>query len=148
MNKATTCNLIYWEVSQQTYVQTLLPSLGVVIGRNSALTSNQIPSDTMNCLFPSNTFLPRTYYSFQVSKAAKICLKNRYFEERIRWMPCIGPKTWVQCQFFSASKRGFLVKRNLTDVPRNPNIPRKKKKRKESMILRLRSSKTYAGARR
>ena len=27
----TTCNLTYWEVSQQTYVQTLLPSLGVVI---------------------------------------------------------------------------------------------------------------------
>ena len=31
----TTCNLTYWEVSQQTYVQTLLSSLGVVIGQNS-----------------------------------------------------------------------------------------------------------------
>ena len=31
----TTCNLTYWEVSQQTYVQTLLASLGVVIGQNS-----------------------------------------------------------------------------------------------------------------
>ena len=63
----TTYNLTYWEVSQQTYVQTLLSSLGVVIGQNSVLTSIQIPSDTLNCLFPSNTFLPRTYYSFQVS---------------------------------------------------------------------------------
>ena len=31
------CNLTYWKVSQQTYVQTLLASLGVVIGQNSAL---------------------------------------------------------------------------------------------------------------
>ena len=30
----TTCNLTYWEVSQQTYFQTLLASLGVVIGQN------------------------------------------------------------------------------------------------------------------
>jgi len=30
----TTCNLTYWEVSQQTYVQTLKASLGVVIGQN------------------------------------------------------------------------------------------------------------------
>ena len=33
----TTCNLTYWEVSQQPYVQTLLASLGVVKGQNSAL---------------------------------------------------------------------------------------------------------------
>ena len=33
----TTSNRTYWEVSRQTYVQTLLASLGVVIGRNSAL---------------------------------------------------------------------------------------------------------------
>ena len=32
-----TCNLTYWEVSQQTYVQILLASLVVVIGQNSAL---------------------------------------------------------------------------------------------------------------
>ena len=31
----TTCNLTFWEVSQQTYVQTLLASLGVLIGQNS-----------------------------------------------------------------------------------------------------------------
>ena len=35
----TTCNLTYWEVSQQTYVQTLLASLGVVIGQNSDIQS-------------------------------------------------------------------------------------------------------------
>ena len=28
------CNLTFWEVSQQTYVQALLASLGVVIGQN------------------------------------------------------------------------------------------------------------------
>ena len=28
----TTCNLTYWEVSQQTYVQTLLATLGVALG--------------------------------------------------------------------------------------------------------------------
>ena len=33
----TTCNLTYLEVSQQTYVQTLMVSLGVVRGQNSAL---------------------------------------------------------------------------------------------------------------
>ena len=33
----TTCNLTYWEVSQQPYVQTLLASLGVVKGQNSVL---------------------------------------------------------------------------------------------------------------
>ena len=33
----TTCNLTYWEVSQQTYVQTLLPSLGVVIEQEMRL---------------------------------------------------------------------------------------------------------------
>ena len=32
----TTCNLSYREVSQQKCVQTLLASLGVVIGQNSA----------------------------------------------------------------------------------------------------------------
>ena len=29
----TICNLTYWEVSQQTYVLTLMVSLGVVIGK-------------------------------------------------------------------------------------------------------------------
>ena len=33
----STCNLIYWEVSQQMYVQTLMASLGVVRRQNSAL---------------------------------------------------------------------------------------------------------------
>ena len=30
----TTCNLTYWEVSQQTHLQTLLATLGVVQGQN------------------------------------------------------------------------------------------------------------------
>ena len=48
---------------------------------------HQISSDTLNCLFPSNTFLPRTYYFFQISQPTKICLKNRYFEEQFHWVP-------------------------------------------------------------
>ena len=36
--ESTLCNLTYWDVSQQqTYVQTSLASLGVVIGKNSDL---------------------------------------------------------------------------------------------------------------
>ena len=76
----TTYNLTYWEVSQQTYVQILLASLGVAYGQNLDLqwwegdgwgrflthiihrrySRHQVPSDTLNYLFPSNTFLPRT----------------------------------------------------------------------------------------
>ena len=81
----TTGNIIYWGFSQQTYVQTLLASLGVVKlkislsvrrgrGRNSSLhlrvlrrggemfqtnstSRHRIPSYTLHYLFPRNTFL-------------------------------------------------------------------------------------------
>ena len=33
----TTCNLTYWEVSQQTYLQALLAGLGEATGQNSDL---------------------------------------------------------------------------------------------------------------
>ena len=45
------------------------------------------PSDTLNCLFPSNTFLSRTYYYYRISELAKICLQNRHFEQQIHWVP-------------------------------------------------------------
>jgi len=79
------------------YVHTLLVSWGVVIGQNfslsvgeggqrvfcqiahSSYSSHQIPSNTLNCLFPSNNFFPRRYYFFKISQPAKIRLKNRYF---------------------------------------------------------------------
>ena len=35
---------------------------------------------TLSCLLPAT--LP-----FQISQPAKICLKNRYFEEQIHWVP-------------------------------------------------------------
>ena len=60
---------------------------GVLTIVHSSCSRHQIPSDTMNCLFPNNTFLPRTYYFFQISQPTKICLKNRYFEEQIHWVP-------------------------------------------------------------
>ena len=82
------------------YVHTLLVSWDVAIGQNSALhweggrgggggqrvfrqiahssySTHQIPSNTLNCLFPGNTFFPRTYYFFKISQPAKIRLKNR-----------------------------------------------------------------------
>ena len=37
------------------------------------------------CLFPTNTFFPRTFF-FRISQPAKISLKNRYFEEQIHWV--------------------------------------------------------------
>ena len=46
---------------------------------HTSYSKHPIPLDTLNLLFPSNTFLPRTYYFFQISQPANICLKNRYF---------------------------------------------------------------------
>lgn len=104
----TTCNLTYGKDSQQTFVQTLMASLGVVIGQysdlqwgrgalrldngcggggggfcqitHSSYSRRQIPSDTPNILFPRNSFLPRTFHYFHISQPAKNCQKNRYFE--------------------------------------------------------------------
>ena len=126
----TTYNLTYWEFSQQTCVQTLLASLGVLgvvkarksafqwglgrgrgRGRNSSLhlcvlgggrcfrqiahssyPRHRIPSYTLHYLFPSNTFL-QGHIIFPISQPARICLKNRYFEEHIHWVPLIVEKT-------------------------------------------------------
>ena len=110
-----TCKLTYWEVSQQTYVQTLLASLGVVKGQNSPLqwrkkgkgfwqitlssySRHQISSDSLNYLssgadYPADTFLPRTSYFFHISQPAKIGPKNRYFEERL----LRAPETKKEC---------------------------------------------------
>lgn len=89
------------------YVHTLQVSWGVVIGQNSAFhrgrgggskevcqiaqssySTHQIPSTTPNCLFPSNTFFPRTDYFFKIPQPAKICLKNRIFRDRSIGFPC------------------------------------------------------------
>ena len=40
----------------------------------------QIPSDTPHCVFPKNSFLPRTFHYFHIPQPAKNCQKNRYFE--------------------------------------------------------------------
>ena len=56
---------------------------------DAILDIKSIPSDTLNWLFPSNTFPPRTYYFSQISQPAKICLNNRYFEEQIHWVPLL-----------------------------------------------------------
>ena len=94
------------------YVHTLLVSWDVAIGQNSVLhweggrgggqrifwqiahssySTHQISSNTLNCLFPDNTFFPRTYYLFKISQPAKIRLKNRrtdIFRDRSIGCPC------------------------------------------------------------
>ena len=54
---------------------------------HSSYSRRQIPSDTPNCLFPKNSFLPRTFHYFHISQPAKSCQKNRYFEQQIHWVP-------------------------------------------------------------
>ena len=87
----TTCNLTYWDVFPAIvcldvtgqfgygHREKLSPSVTNSTYQLFETPKNQIPSDTLNCLFPSNTFtfLPRTYYFFQISQPAKNCLKNR-----------------------------------------------------------------------
>ena len=130
----TTCNLTYCEFSQQTYVQTLLASLGVVIGQTSALQwrgrrrvkaaplENLVwPEGAIHWLHwgagrgrgfwhwiahtsyyrhytPNPLKTPCIVYSWQhfpskaillsqTSQPATNWLKNRYFDEQIRWVP-------------------------------------------------------------
>ena len=95
----TTWNLTYWEVSQQTHLQTLLATLGVVQEQNwrrkrllknsrSSYCRHEILSDTLNCIFHRNTFLQGTHDLFHISQLAKICLKNRHREEHIHSVSC------------------------------------------------------------
>ena len=81
---------------------------------------HQIPSDTLNCLFPSNTFLPRTYYFFQISQPTKICLKNRYFEEQFHWVPLTYLPTYilipVVLQLYRMLKEECQLKYILQDI--------------------------------
>ena len=82
------CNLTYWEVFRQTYV----------IGQNSALRgkgggggrAKRFLTDSAQQLAPQTPTIfqfPRTYYFVQISRPAKICPKNRYFEEHINRLP-------------------------------------------------------------
>ena len=59
---------------------------------------HQIASNTLDCLFPSNNFLPRTYYFFQISQPAKNWLKNKYFQEQIQWVPLRRLYRRLQCK--------------------------------------------------
>ena len=45
---------------------------------SSTYSTNQIPSDTQNCLFPGDTCLRGKYCFFHNSQPAKFCLKNAY----------------------------------------------------------------------
>ena len=40
--------------------------------------------------------LQRTCYFFHISQPAKMCLKNRYFEERIHWVPLLIDGFWSE----------------------------------------------------
>ena len=53
---------------------------------HSSYSRHQIPSGTLNCLFPCN--IPsKDIFFFQISQPAEICLKNKYFEEQVHWCP-------------------------------------------------------------
>ena len=43
----------------------------------AAILDIKSPSDTLICLFPSYTFLPRTYYFLHISQPAEICRTDR-----------------------------------------------------------------------
>ena len=73
-----TCNLAYWEVSQQKYVQTLLASWGVVKEAKFR------PSEALS--FSQQHFLSKDIFFSRIAQLAKIGLKNRYFEEQIHWV--------------------------------------------------------------
>ena len=44
---------------------------------DSSHSRHQIPSNTLICLFPSDAFLPRTYYFLHISQPAEICRTDR-----------------------------------------------------------------------
>ena len=70
---------------REKFIRSSLPAR--LMEDDAILDIKSIPSDTLNWLFPSNTFPPRTYYFSQISQPARICLNNRYFEEQIHWVP-------------------------------------------------------------
>ena len=74
----------YWAIWVWTWDK-IVGGVGGGGGGDSSYSGHQINLYTLNC--PSDTFLPRTYYFFQISQPTKICLKNRYFEEEIHWVP-------------------------------------------------------------
>ena len=53
----TTCNLTYWKVSQQGYLQALLPGLGEATGQNSDLLSG-LEGGTETWMWPKGEFIP------------------------------------------------------------------------------------------
>ena len=72
---------------------------------------HQIPSDTLNWLFPSNTFLPRTYYSSQISSQQKFAWRTDILKSRsigCPWMIIFGTLAWmieIHNSFFSVANR-------------------------------------------
>jgi len=54
---------------------------------NTSYSRQQIPSDTLDWPFASNHFPSKAISFYQISQPAKICLKNKYFEEEIHWVP-------------------------------------------------------------
>ena len=73
----TTCNLTYWEVSQQPYVQTLLASLGVVKGQNSALKWRGGGRLTGNGSWPWNEIHPFSWGGPLFDKQHITAIKSR-----------------------------------------------------------------------
>ena len=78
---------------------------------SSTYSTNQIPSDTLNCIFPGGTCLRGKYCFFHSSQPAKFCLKNGYFKEQIHWVPL-----YLLCLFPVFSHSGHLTSSAFLDV--------------------------------
>ena len=85
-SKLTTCNLTYWEVSKGT-IQILSGKYPIQVTRRS-YSRLQIPSDTLNYLFPSNTFLPRTIISSTSPSQQKCAWRTDILRNRSIGCPC------------------------------------------------------------
>ena len=100
----TTCNLTYWEVSQKKYVQTSQASWewswGKIKPFSGGVGEGEVSDKQPITAICQNTFLQRAYCFFQIFQPKKKnCLKNRYFEEQIHWLPL----TFVPTQRYSVS---------------------------------------------
>ena len=85
----TTCNLTYWDISQQTYVQRLLlASLGVVIGQRFLTNSTYYLFYTPNALrHPELSISQQQFPSKDVLIFPYLPASKNLPEEQIHWVP-------------------------------------------------------------
>ena len=123
---ATTCNLSYREVSQQKCVQTLLASLGVVIGQNSAPQWGWGGGGLRAKFTPTVGGGERGYWKYQI--AAILDTKSRI--SRHHHQVELAQTPWMVCFPATLSFQGHII---------FPDLPASKKFVWRKDILRNRS---------